>query len=192
MSLILNAVSPCWDVMKILVGTQNPVKIAATEQAFSKYFDNVEVIGVKVDSKVPDQPINDETFEGAKNRALELTRINKQKKLGAQFFVGIEGGIIKRYSRWFAFGGMCIININGKIGFGTSLHFELPDVVVNQLVNGVELGDVMDEISGVHNTKQKGGAIEYFTKGVMDRKAIYIQGLIAALIPFINEKQFGD
>lgn len=36
--------------MKILVGSQNPVKIEAAKEAFSKYFKKVEVAGIKVDS----------------------------------------------------------------------------------------------------------------------------------------------
>ena len=178
------------DIMKVLVGSQNPVKIEAAKEAFSKYFDNVEVIGIKVDSKVSDQPVNDETFEGAKNRALELKKINGEKNLGAKFFVGIEGGIIKLYSKWFAFGGMCIIDDKGRIGFGTSPHFELPESIIKHLLNGTELGDVVDKITGEHNTKQKGGAIGFFTKNIMDRKNLYVHGLVVALIPFINENLY--
>ena len=65
--------------MKILVGSKNPVKIEAVEETFLKYFKKVEVIGIEVDSNVPNQPINEETFEGAENRALALKRINKTK-----------------------------------------------------------------------------------------------------------------
>ena len=176
--------------MKVLVGSQNPVKIEAVKEAFSKYFDNIEVVGIKVDSKVSNQPINTETFDGAKNRALELKKINEEKNLGAKFFVGIEGGIIKLYSKWLAFGGMCIIDDKGRIGFGTSPNFELPESITKHLLNGIELGDVMDKITGVHNTKQKSGAIGFFTKNVMDRKNLYIHGLVVALIPFINENLY--
>ena len=176
--------------MKVLVGSHNPVKIEAVKESFSKYFDNVEVIGIKVNSKVSDQPINEETFEGAKNRALELKRINEEKNLGAKFFVGIEGGIIKLYSKWFAFGTMCIIDDKGRISFGTSPHFELPESIVKHLLAGTELGDVMDKIPEEYNTKQKGGAIGFFTKNVMDRKNLYVHGLVVALIPFINENLY--
>ena len=176
--------------MKILVGSQNPVKIEATKEAFLKYFKEVEVVGVEVDSKVSNQPIGEETFEGAKNRALELGKINKIKNLNAEFCVGIEGGIIKLYSKWFCFGGMCIINNREKVGFGTSSCFELPKKVVQEISNGVELGEVMDKIMGDHNTKQKGGAIGFFTKGIMGRKDFYIPGLVVALIPFMNEELY--
>ena len=176
--------------MKVLVGSQNPVKIEAVKEAFSNYFKDVDVIGINVNSKVPKQPINDETFEGAKNRALELKKINKEKHLNAKFFVGIEGGIIKLYSKWLAFGGMCIIDDKGEISFGTSPHFELPEHITKQLLNGIELGDVMDEITKENNTKQKSGAIGFFTKNVMDRKSLYVYGLVAALVPFLNERLY--
>jgi len=176
--------------MKILVGSQNPVKIEAVKEAFSKFFDNVDIIGIKVDSKVSNQPINDETFEGAKNRALELKKINGERNLGAKFFVGIEAGITKIYSKWSSFSGLCIIDDKGRIGFGTTPHYELPDRITKELLNGVEFGDVMDKIIGDRNTKQKGGAVGFFTRGIIDRKNVYIQSLIIALIPFVNEKLY--
>ncbi|MGA8262882.1 MAG: inosine/xanthosine triphosphatase [Ignavibacteriaceae bacterium] len=175
---------------KILVGSKNPVKISSVENAFKKYFGNVEVIGINVDSKVSDQPVNEETFDGAKNRAFELIEKNKIENLDADYFVGIEGGIIQLYSKWFAFGCMCIADREGKIGFGTSAHFELPKVIVDELLNGKELGDIMDEIQNKSNTKQKLGAIGYFTKGVMSRSELYVPGLITALIPLLHQNLF--
>jgi len=36
--------------MKILVGSRNPVRIGAVKGAFSKYFDEIGVVGITVDS----------------------------------------------------------------------------------------------------------------------------------------------
>ena len=176
--------------MKILVGTKNPVKISSVEEALKNYFDNIEIIGIEVESGVSVQPINDETFTGAQNRALRLSELNNTQKLRANLFVGIEGGITKQFDRWFAFGCMCIIDNNGRIGFGTSPHFELPQSVVEKLTQGIELGDVMDEIMNEQNTKQKHGAIGFFTKGVMNRKELYIEGLKVAIIPFLHKEMY--
>ena len=175
--------------MKVLVGSRNPVKLEATKEAFFKYFDAVEVVGISVNSKVSNQPIEDETFAGARNRAFELKRINEARDLNAEFFVGIEGGIKKLFHRWFTFGVICIIDYKGKIGYGTSPFFELPSQITKELLEGkgmIELGDVMDNLIGEKNTKQKQGAVGYFTKGVMDRKRYYVDGLTVALIPFLN------
>ena len=56
------------EMMKILMGTKNPGKIEGAKQAFEKYFDNVEIEGISVSSEVGDQPVNEEIFQGAKNR----------------------------------------------------------------------------------------------------------------------------
>lgn len=177
-------------MVKILVGSKNPVKIESVKEAFSHYFDNVEVIGVKVNSNVPDQPINEQTFDGAKNRALELKKKNDEESIDADFFVGIEGGIIQIYKKWFAFGGMCILNSKGKMGFGMSPHFELPENVAKELVAGTELGIIADRISKQTNVKQKQGMIGILTKGKMSRKNLYVPGLITALVPLLNAELY--
>lgn len=176
--------------MKILVASENPVKIEAVEKAFSNYFEDLSVVGIKTESNVPHQPINSETFVGAQNRAQKLFDLNTEKKLGADFFVGIEGGIELKHERWFAFGCMCVIDSYGNKSFGTSPHFELPENVTKRLLDREELGDVMDDIMKLENTKQKMGAIGFFTNGVMDRKELYVPGIIAALVPFNHPKMY--
>lgn len=176
--------------MKILVGSKNPVKIDAVRESLSNYFQNIEVSGIEVESGVSIQPVGDETFIGAKNRALKLKKLNESNNINADLFVGIEGGIIKEFNCWFAFGCMCMVDKYGNIGFGTSPHFQLPLLVVEKLLKGIELGTVMDEIQNEENTKQKLGAIGYFTNGVMNRKEFYIEGLKVAIIPFLHKEKF--
>lgn len=170
--------------MKILVGSTNKVKIEATKEAFGNYFENIEVTGINVDSKVHKQPVNEETFVGAENRANALWQINEKQNINADFFVGIEGGIVQQYKKWFGFGCMCIIDKYGNKSFGSSPHFELPEEVYSRLLNGEELGDVMDELMKQKNTKLNSGAIGFLTNGIMNRTQLYVPGLIAALVPF--------
>jgi inosine/xanthosine triphosphatase len=176
--------------MRILVGSENPIKHEAVHEAFSHYYEDIEIVGLKVPSGVPDQPINEETLRGAENRAEILKELNESENYEAEFFVGVEGGIIKKYGKWFAFGGMCIMHKSGKRSFGTSAHFELPQMVSKRLIEREELGDVMDEIIKMKNTKQNMGAIGFFTNGVMNRKELYVPGIIAALVPFNHEDMY--
>ena len=60
--------------MKILMGTKNPGKIEGARQAFEKYFENVEIEGISVESEVSAQPVNEEIFQGAKNRVKNLKK----------------------------------------------------------------------------------------------------------------------
>ncbi len=57
-------------------------------------------------------------------------------------------------------------------------------------LGGVELGEVIDSLVGEQETKRKQGAAGYFTRGVMDSERIYTHGLIAALVPSLNENLF--
>ncbi|MGM0384335.1 MAG: inosine/xanthosine triphosphatase [Thermodesulfobacteriota bacterium] len=172
--------------MNILVGSANPVKISAVKAAFSRFFKDIEVTAFLVNSRVSDQPLNDETFTGAYNRAQALKDIDRERQLDAHFFVGLEGGIIQYISRWFVFGAICIIDSTDMVAFGTTPHFEIPGNLVERLSSGMELGEVIDDLKGVSNTKPRDGAIGFFTKGVLTRKDIYVTGLISALVPFLN------
>ena len=73
--------------MKILMGTKNPGKIEGAKQAFEKYFDNVEIEGVKVSSEVSDQPFNEEIIAGAKNRVKNLRLYAKENNLDIDFYI---------------------------------------------------------------------------------------------------------
>ncbi len=176
--------------MRILVGSKNPVKINASKEAFEKYFNNVEVIGINVESGVPAQPVEDQVLQGAKIRAGNLFGLNMKRNLNAEYFVGIEGGIAKLSNRWFSFGGICILNAQKQAGYGTSPLFELPAPIIKQLLEGKELGDVMDELQNKENTKQKHGAIGFLTGGVMNRKELYVSGIITAMVPLIKPDLF--
>ncbi len=57
--------------MKVVVGSKNPVKLAGVEEAFSKYYEDIEVEGVTVPD-APDMPFGDETVKGARLRAKYL------------------------------------------------------------------------------------------------------------------------
>lgn len=173
--------------VKIIVGSLNPVKVEATREAFANYYDDIDVLGIKAQSGVSDQPLGEETFLGAENRSRSLMILANEKNIFADFFVGIEGGVSNIYDRWFAFGCVCIINEHMQKSFGTSAYFELPESITERLLKREELGAIMDEVMNMSNTKQKGGAISFFTNGVMSRKELYIPGIISALVPFNHE-----
>ena len=141
---------------------------------------------------MPDQPVYEDTFRGAENRAQALQQLAGSGQIRGDYFVGIEGGIIQLYRKWFSFGCVCIIDINGRRGFGTSPLFELPAMTIQRLLAGEELGSIVDEWTQTPNSKQRGGAIEHLTRGILSRTDIYVQGVSTALIPFINSEMFPD
>jgi inosine/xanthosine triphosphatase len=170
----------------VLVGSANPIKSAAVTEVFASYFEGVEVRGMEVASGVPAQPVGDDTWTGAQNRALALVERSRAENLGAAYCVGLEGGIAQLAARWYTFGVICIADAAGRCGFGVSPMFELPESIVARLLAGEELGHVIDDLSGERNTKQRGGAIAYMTQGRIGRGQLYSQGVVMALMPFLN------
>lgn len=178
--------------MKILVGSHNPVKIDAAKEAFGRFFNDVEVIGHKVPSGVREQPIGDEeTFQGARNRAHALVTYNKQKSIVADYCVGIEGGIFQLNHTWYDSAVFCILNNKKEEGLGLCPFFSIPTIFVDRLLHGgAELGPLTDELTGSINSKQKEGTVGILTRGVVTRKDFYVPGIIMALIPFFNRSLY--
>jgi inosine/xanthosine triphosphatase len=141
--------------MKISVGSENPVKIAGAKNAVAKLWPHAEVISVNVSPGVNEQPASDdEAIKGATNRAhLSL------QKTGADIGIGLEGYTIDTKYGMFVSGWVVAIDRNGKIGIGGGGRLLLPEKVAFEVRKGKELGPVMDEFTGEHNTKQKEGAV---------------------------------
>ncbi|MFX0198254.1 MAG: inosine/xanthosine triphosphatase [Candidatus Hodarchaeota archaeon] len=170
--------------MKIAVGSTNPVKFQAVENAFSHYFPAIEVISIKVDSDVPIQPYNEEIKKGAENRARKALKVTN-----AEYSVGLEGGIIELYETAYIAGYCAIMNQNLECHGSWGSFWECPPLVLKQLKSKKkELGIVIDELSKRTNTKQAEGAIGIFSKGVILRELVTRHAVIYALIPFLNEK----
>ena len=67
--------------MKVLIATKNQGKIEGAKRALEKYFDNITVEGIPADSEVGEQPVNNEIYEGAKNRVKNLKKYCKENKM---------------------------------------------------------------------------------------------------------------
>ena len=175
---------------KVLIGSENSVKIESAKQSFSKFFKPVEIKGLRVNSGVSVQPFNEDTFTGAKNRAEHVKRINDEQCLNANFFVGIEGGILQLYKRWFQFTAIHILDSQHRDSFSTTGLYELPDWIVEKLLAGSELGHIIDELTQDSNTKEKQSASGFLTNGAVDRLQNYTQAITFALIPFLQDNLY--
>ena len=172
--------------MKILMGTKNPGKIKGAKEAFEKYFDNVEIEGIPVSSDVSDQPINEEIFEGAKNRIKNLKKYAKENNLEVDFFVASEAGITNLLGgEWIDINAAVIEDKNGVQSVGTSQGFQVPDRYMDE-IRATELGKVMDKIFKGHELGKGKGGISILTKDVISRIDLTRNACIMALIKHIN------
>lgn len=171
--------------MRAVVGSKNPVKVRATRNVLEKIYENVEITGRDVDSEVPDQPFGiNETVEGAINRAKNAYSIE------FDLSIGIESGLMETPCSITGYIDLqwCAIFDGDRLTLGVSAGFEYPPQVIENVLNGEEVGDVMDRITGVDNLGQKTGAVSYLSKGLLDRTENTEQCVLTAMIPRMNEE----
>ena len=170
-------------MMKINVGTHNPVKVRATRNVLEKIYTTVDVEGIEVDSGVRDQPIGlDETIQGAMNRA-------RNAFIGVDLSVGIESGLLAVPHSITGYLDLqwCAIYDGERTTLGVSAGFEYPPTVVEEVLKGQEVGEVMDRVTGVEKLGQKTGAVSILTRGLLDRTGNTEQCVLMAMIPRMNE-----
>ncbi len=169
--------------VKVIVGSQNPLKIKGVEKAFSQYFDKVYVQGVEVDSGVSKQPFNADVVKGAINRAL------RAYDESYDFSVGVEAGLfsLKNTNTGFLDFQVAAIYNGFKISIGFGPGFEYPPMVIEEVLKGQEVGVVMEKLTNIKNIGKKFGAIYFLTKGVISRDELTRIAVTMALIPWINK-----
>ena len=171
--------------MKILIGTKNPGKIEGAKQAFEKYFDDVEIEGIPVNSDVGDQPVNEEILKGAKNRVRNLKKYASENQIETDFYVSSEAGITNLLGEWLDINCVVVENRQGVQSVGTSQGFPIPDKYIDE-IKETELGKVMDKIfCGKELGKGKGG-ISFLTRDEVSRIDLTKNAFIMALTKYIN------
>ncbi len=198
----------------IVVASANPVKVQAARLAFERMFpgQSFQARGVAVPSGIPAQPLSSaETLRGARNRA----RAAALAAPGADFYVGMEGGVEQSAQGWASFSWIAVrgafpegasaaegaetheaaelaeVAETALEGVARSGMFFLPPAVGELIRQGKELGEADDIVFGRSNSKQENGAIGILTGDVIDRVELYAHAVILALVPFKNPGLYG-
>ena len=171
--------------MKVLIGTNNKGKVEGAKQAFEKFYKDVQITGIPVNSGVGDEPVNDEIYEGAKNIVNNLIKYAKENNIESDFFIGIESGITNKLGKWGIIQIAVIKDKNGYESFGTGPTFPVPDKYVDEIIN-TDLGIVMDKIFDGNGLKNEKGGIAHLTNDVVTRYDLTREAFVMALTQFIN------
>ena len=166
--------------MKIAVGTKNPSKLCAVEDAFKALYPDtlIECIGVDVPSGVSEQPMNDdETMFGAQNRAQEALIAVKDANYG----VGLEGGLHQVQGTWFTGNFASVVSRSGLVGFGISPRVAVPEELIQKVKSGVDLSKAFQAVFGIAEIGKKEGLLGYMTNGVITRASASKDAIIAAM-----------
>jgi len=154
--------------MKIGIGSSNPAKIKAADP-FLAYFKEAELLSYSSDSLVSAQPFSDEeTKEGAINRAKDCV------KQGASIGLGFEGGVMEMEDGMYLCNWGAVADKDGNVFSAAGARILLPHSIVEGLKQGQELGTLMGEFTQDPEIRKKDGAIGVFTSGMLTRSEMFL------------------
>lgn len=176
--------------MKVLIATKNQGKIEGAKKALLSYFNNVEIEAIPVQSNVSDQPVNEEIYNGAKNRVRNLKEYAQQNNKQADLYLAIESGITNSLGRWMITNIAVIEDNNDFESYGTSPSFPVPERLVKDIVD-TDLSQVMNKVFTQDEERHnKGGGIQLLTHGKVSRIDLTQMAFIMALTEYINENKW--
>jgi inosine/xanthosine triphosphatase len=164
---------------KVIVASENPVKVAVARRAFLAVYpgEEFEFVAIKSESGVPNQPMNDETEQGAINRLNFI----KSKNPEADFWISQEGGTFTDGDKLFNRAWIAVCDKEGYVAKSSTAQFYLPPKIVEYINEGMELGEANDKFFNSINSKHGIGAIGHLTDGLIDRENYYLPAAIIAL-----------
>jgi inosine/xanthosine triphosphatase len=167
----------------VRVGSKNRNKVAAVRKVFSEFFKELKVHTMKVETSVPEQPFDNDTVKGARERAA------KAIEKGGDFGVGIEAGLYWNpvAKKYFDVQYCAIFDKMGNVTVGHGSGFCYPDEVVAEIERGATVSEAMEIATGIKDIGEKMGAIGFLTKGKLNRDELSEQAVLMALVPRIRK-----
>jgi inosine/xanthosine triphosphatase len=173
--------------MKVIIGTENQKKIDVVSLTFKTIFgsEDITVAGYPASSKVPDAPHGQETYEGAFNRANECLKLGS-----ADYYVGIESGLVERYGNMFEEAWAVVISSGETKYIGYSSGLLLPPIVANRMNNGEKHNDIMAYFDKAFNLPDDNrDTWSRYTDGTISRQVSLEEALRNALIQIGKSKR---
>ncbi len=166
--------------MKVIIGTKNQKKIDTVKSVFKEIFEisDIEVISHNANSLVPEAPHDQETYDGARNRAIECSKLEP-----ADYYVGIESGLVERYGNYFEEAWAVVISKEGVEQLGYSSGLMLPQVVADRMRSGEEHNRIMADFDKKLNSPDDNrDTWSRYTGGYISRQVSLEEALRNALI----------
>jgi len=187
--------------MKIALGSSRAAKVAAVGAAAARVasidamWSDAEVIARDVETDAPAMPLTDEDLmRGARARALAVRELLSKDRIGAELFIGLEGGfhsINVEGERMTFLKGWAYVTDGSRGSFGASPSIEVPEMLVRAVVQGKrELAEVIDEAAGEHDVRSRQGAWGVLSRDLFTRSMSFETALVAAFAPFYNSEMY--
>lgn len=156
--------------MIIGIGTKNKAKIEAVKGGFVELMkEEIRFEDYKTESGVSEQPFSDEeTIQGAIHRASAVLEMSN-----ADMGIGLEGGVVKTKYGLFLCNWGALAEKGRETIIAGGARIILPDSISKRLLNGEELGPVMDDYCQEEGIRQHQGAMGIFTSGAVNRDEMF-------------------
>ena len=144
-------------------------------------------LAIAVPSGVGDQPFGDQaTRDGAEARAR-----GARERGAADIGFGLEGGVLIEERRVWLLSWVAAVDRTGRTGYASGLRMLLPPSLAVGLAAGAELGQLMDAMFGVQDSKSAMGAIGLLTAGAVSRTNAFADLVAMSLAPWIHPDRYG-
>ena len=180
--------------MEVAVGSKRGPKVNATRAAFTDAFapQTIMLLGFEVESGVSSHPVTaEETMLGAMNRVIAARHLQP----GADFFVGIEGGLQLIHlpngeKSYFEASCVVIENSRGEQGLATSSGVQIRGKILEAILAGEELSLAMHRMHGLENLGSLNGFYGVASNDLVTRESSYYDAVVHALGPFLHPEYF--
>ncbi len=145
--------------------------------------------------------LENETFLTARRHPVGVphsrspVRTRGTSRLGASYFVGLEGGLDVVYENGRENGRRLVFleswafvsDANGKGFYGQSGAILLPEALAAEVLDrGMELSRAIEAYTGTHGIRDSQGAWGVLTKNLINRQESFRIAVISAFAPFFN------
>lgn len=177
--------------LHIQAGTENPTKLAGTARALRRTFGKRFALhGHSEKSGVPAHPFDNQTFIGARNRAIAAWKRANNK---CDYSLGIESGLFSKMKSGIHIDITicCVYDGKGET-YGTGMGFVVPEKIAAKIRRDKsDLSVALREITGIERIGWKQGALGWFSNGAMHRSEQIEAAVACAFVPRVARAKLG-
>lgn len=167
--------------MDFILGSENQAKLRAVQQVIGQHLENCRIDARNVPSGVSAQPLSDvETMQGAVNRAKTAGALQE-----GTYGIGLEGGVRRINGAMYMCNWGALAAPDGEIFTAGGAQIPLPEELAEEIRNGRELGDAVDQFFKKQNIRLSEGAMGMLTAQAVRRDTLFehiMQLLIGQLL----------
>ena len=186
--------------MVVAVGSTRSAKVESVRAALTAAatvdarFAGARLEAVDLTDIAPTMPMTEQAIvDGARLRARTLLDhpVLAQRDAGLRLAVGLEGGLdpLPGAPNRYVLKTWAAVTDGVRWGFGAGGGILLPEALSRQVLDGRELGDVIDALSGA-SVRGTRGAWGVLTRDLVGRREAFVVGVLAALAPFYNASAY--